>query len=90
MLRLELVRNLTVGLGAMPSLRTRSFQDSFRNSFENITASGILGIEYMITRKLFLDARFHYGLTNALEGDLSNEIGEANNTAIQIGFGVKI
>lgn len=90
LLRLELARNLTLGAGPMVSLRTRSFQDSFRDSFENITASGVVGLELMITRKLFFDARFHYGLTNALEGDLSDEIGEANNTTIQFGFGVKI
>ncbi len=90
LLRLELVRNLTLGVGPMVSLRTRSFQDSFRNTFENVTASGVAGLEYMITRKIFVDARFHYGLTNVIEGDLSEEFGEAKNTTIQFGVGIKI
>ena len=90
LLRLELARKLTLGVGPMVSLRTRSFQDSFRNTFENVTASGVAGLEYMITRKIFVDARFHYGLTNVIEGDLSEEFGEAKNTTIQFGVGIKI
>lgn len=82
--RLHLGEKIIVGVGPMVSLKTWSFEDQFGT----LTASGVGGIEYMITNELFLDVRFNYGLTDALNSDISAL--EARNSAIQFGFGIKI
>jgi len=84
LLRFHLGERFTIGIGPMLSLKTWSFEDNF----STFVASGVGGIEYMITDRLFIDARINYGLTNILDEVLTPL--EAKNTAIQFGFGVKI
>ncbi len=82
LLRLHLGNRLTLGVGPMVSLKTWSFEDSF----DAIVASGVGGIEFMITSELFVDVRVHYGITDVLDDNAF----EAKNRAIQLGFGMKI
>ena len=83
MLRLNL-GNLTVGAGPQASLKIWGSNDAF----STFAASGIAGLEYMITDELFLDARFAYTFTNILDEDLSTI--EAKQTNIQFGIGIKL
>lgn len=80
--RLHLGNKLTLGVGPMVSLKTWGFEDDFAP----FTASGVGGIEYMFTREFFLDVRVHYGLTNIYDESTF----EAQNSAIQVGIGMKI
>lgn len=83
MLRFNL-GNLTVGAGPQASLKIWGSNDAF----STFVASGIGGLEYMITDELFIDARFIYSFTNILDQDLSDI--EAKQTNIQFGVGIKL
>ncbi|MFD2551053.1 porin family protein [Bizionia sediminis] len=75
---------LSVGAGPLVGVKVHEFEDGYAN----FGFSGVGAIEIMITDEFFIDARYHYGVTNILE---DNIIGlEATNTNIQIGIGVKI
>jgi opacity protein-like surface antigen len=82
--RLELVEDFTIGVGPMVSLKTWEFEDGFNN----FAFSGVAGLEYMLDEDLFVDLRYHYGLGNILDTNLSSS--EAINMNIQIGFGIKL
>ena len=75
---------VTVGAGPMVGLKVHEYEDGFTN----FAFSGIGGLEFMITDEIFIDARYSYGFTNVLDED--NPLGEATNTNIQIGVGIKI
>lgn len=84
MARFGLGDKLTVGFGPMVSLKTWEENDAFAT----FSFSGVGGMEYMITDELFIDARIHYGLSNILDDNETNQ--EAKNTTVQFGFGIKI
>jgi opacity protein-like surface antigen len=83
MLRFNL-GDFTVGVGPQASLKIWGSNDAF----STFAASGIVGLEYMLTDELFIDARYAYGFTNILDEDLSNI--EATSTNIQFGIGIKL
>jgi opacity protein-like surface antigen len=75
---------LAIGAGPLVGVKVHEFEDGYKNF--GFSAAGAL--EYMITDEIFVDARYHYGITNILN---DNPIGlEAKNTNIQIGVGIKI
>ena len=53
----------------------------------NFAFSMVAGVEYFIANDVFIDVRYHYGITNVMK-DTSNF--EAKNSNIQIGVGVKL
>lgn len=73
---------LSIGLGPQASLKAHSFEDGL----QNISFSGLAGLEYMISDNFFIDARYAYGLTNIFDDESGLD---AANTNIQIGLGVK-
>ena len=82
--RFSLGKFFKIGAGPMVSLKTWGYNDGF----STFSFSGVVGLEYMITDELFIDARVHYGFTSILDKDLTSA--EAQNTTIQFGFGLKI
>lgn len=75
---------LSVGAGPLVGVKVHEFEDGYRN----FGFSGVGALEFMITDEIFIDARYHYGVTNILD---DNPVGlEAKNTNIQFGIGVKI
>jgi len=83
MLKYQMFSRLSIGAGAMPSLKIWSYEDGF----SAFTVSGIAGIEYLISNMLFIDARLQYGFTNVFDDKSPNE---ATNTTFQFGIGLKI
>ncbi|WP_418509813.1 porin family protein [Corallibacter sp.] len=75
---------LSIGAGPMVGVKIHEFNDGYKN----FSFSGIGGLEFMITDEIFIDARYSYGLSNIL--DDNNPMGEAINTNIQFGIGIKI
>ncbi|WP_417291058.1 porin family protein [Corallibacter sp.] len=75
---------LSIGAGPMVGVKIHEFNDGYKN----FGFSGIGGLEFMITDEIFIDARYSYGLSNIL--DDNNPMGEAINTNIQFGIGIKI
>ncbi|WP_397362622.1 porin family protein [Olleya sp. R77988] len=75
--------SFAIGLGPQASLKGHSYEDQL----QNLGFSILGGLEYMISDEFFIDARYSYGLTNVFDDNALNI--EANNTNIQIGFGVK-
>ena len=84
LIRFLLSDRLTLGAGPQVALKTWENKDSF----STFAFSGVVGIEYMITSELFLDARFSYGFSNILDQDLTDL--EAKNHVMQFGFGIKL
>ncbi|WP_400079988.1 porin family protein [Winogradskyella sp. R77965] len=83
-LRFSLSDRFLLGVGPQAALKT--WKD--RDGFATFAASGVVGLEYMITDELFVDARATYGFTNILDQDLSDA--KANNHLLQFGFGIKL
>ncbi|WP_296313979.1 porin family protein [Winogradskyella sp. UBA3174] len=83
-LRFSLSDRFSIGAGPQVALKTWRDKDGFAT----FTFSGLVGLEYMITDELFVDARFTYGFSNILDEDLTDL--EAKNHVIQFGFGIKI
>lgn len=75
---------LSIGAGPLIGFKVHEFEDGYRN----FGFSAVGGIEFMITDELFIDARYHFGVTNILD-DNPRDL-EATNTNIQIGIGLKI
>ncbi|WP_299111564.1 porin family protein [uncultured Winogradskyella sp.] len=71
-------------VGPQPSLKTWKDKDGF----STFAVSGVIGVEFMLTDELFIDARASYGLTNILDQDLTTF--EAKNNVLQFGFGMKL
>ncbi|MBT8323786.1 MAG: PorT family protein [Winogradskyella sp.] len=84
LLQLDLTYKLSVGVGGQANLKTWRFQDNYNT----ITFSGLLGVEYMITDEVFIDARYSYGFSNVIDDRFSEF--EAKNSNIQFGIGFKI
>lgn len=74
----------SIGAGPLIGIKIHEYEDGFKN----IGFSGVGSLEFMISDVLFLDARYHYGFTNVLDDD--NALGEATNSNIQLGIGIKI
>ncbi|WP_104735910.1 porin family protein [Hanstruepera ponticola] len=75
---------IALGAGPLVGVKVHEFEDGYRN----FGFSGVGAFEYMVTDEIFIDARYHYGITNILD---DNPAGlEAKNTNIQIGIGIKI
>lgn len=75
---------LSIGAGPLFGVKVHEFEDGYAN----FGFSGVGAIEFMITDEFFIDARYHYGVTNILDDNIVGV--EATNTNIQIGIGVKI
>ncbi|HLV38582.1 porin family protein [Xanthomarina sp.] len=73
----------SVGAGPMAGVKIWEFEDGMKN----FAFSVVGGIEVFITSDIFIDARYHYGLTNVIDDDSTFE---AKNSNIQIGVGFKI
>lgn len=71
-----------LGVGPQVGVKIHEYEDGIRN----FAYSGVGGIEYKISHQLFVDARYTYGFSNALD---DNQAFEATNTNIQFGFGFK-
>ena len=84
LIRLSVSDRLILGAGPQVALKTWQNEDVF----STFTFSGVIGLEYMITDELFVDARFSYGFSNILDQDLTDV--KANNHVLQFGFGIKI
>ena len=82
--QLELLPKFSVGVGPQVSLKTWKYRDVF----ETLTFSGVIGIEYMISGEIFIDARYNYGFSNILDDRFSEF--EAKNNTFQFGIGMKI
>ncbi len=84
LLKFRIGNKVALGAGPLVGVKVHEFEDGYRN----FGFSGVGALEFMITDEIFIDARYHYGLTNILD---DNPAGlEAKNTNIQIGIGVKI
>ena len=84
LLKFRIGDRLSLGAGPLVGVKVHEFEDGYRN----FSFSGVGALEFMITDEIFIDARYHYGVTNILD---DNPVGlEATNTNIQIGIGVKI
>ncbi|TYB73165.1 porin family protein [Bizionia myxarmorum] len=84
LLKFKLGDRMSLGAGPLIGVKVHEFEDGYGN----FGFSGVGAIEFMITDELFIDARYHYGVTNILD---DNPAGlEAKNSNIQIGIGVKI
>ncbi|GGH42946.1 hypothetical protein IA57_12675 [Mangrovimonas yunxiaonensis] len=79
----QLGGRLSVAAGPLVSLKIHEYEDGYKNFA--VSAAG--GLEFMITDEIFIDARYHYGLTNIIDDQYDLE---ARNTNIQIGVGIKI
>lgn len=84
LLNISFTDRFAIMVGPQPSLKTWNDYDGFAT----FAVSGVVGIEYMITDELFIDARAAYGLTNVIDHDLTNL--EAKNSVLQFGFGMKL
>lgn len=84
LLRLLVSERFALGAGPQFSLKTWEEQDAF----STFAFSGVLGLEYMITDDLFVDARVSFGFSNVLDQDLTDN--SATNNVLQFGFGIKI
>lgn len=84
LLKFRVGDKLSVGAGPLVGVKVHEFEDGYRN----FGFSGVGALEFMITDEIFIDARYHYGVTNILD---DNPAGlEAKNTNIQLGIGIKI
>jgi len=84
LVKYRISNKIAIGAGPLVGVKVHEFEDGYNNFA--FSAAG--AIEFMITDEIFIDARYHYGLTNILN---ENPIGlEATNTNIQIGVGIKI
>jgi hypothetical protein len=84
MLRYNVSDRLSVGAG--PQLNLKVWKEN--DGFATFSYSGVLGIEYMFTDDLFVDARYSFGLRNVLDDEFTDF--EARNHVMQFGFGIKI
>ncbi|GAA3789784.1 porin family protein [Corallibacter vietnamensis] len=84
LVKFKIGNRLSIGAGPMVGVKIHEFNDGYKN----FGFSGIGGLEFMITDEIFIDARYSYGLSNIL--DDNNPMGEATNTNIQFGIGIKI
>ena len=75
---------LLVGAGPLVGVKIWEYEDGFTN----FGFSAVGSLEFMITDMFFIDARYHYGLTNVLDDNAAGY--EAKNSNIQLGFGIKI
>ena len=78
----QVTDKLALGLGPQASLKGHDYKDGL----QNLAFSGIGGLEYMISDEFFIDFRYSYGLTNIFDKETGLD---ANNTNMQIGFGLK-
>ncbi|RSK38533.1 porin family protein [Mangrovimonas spongiae] len=83
LLKFRLGDRFSIGAGPLVGVKIHEYEDGYKN----FAFSGIGGLEFMITDEIFIDARYHYGLTNIIDDE--NDI-EAKNTNIQLGIGIKI
>ncbi|PNQ72342.1 hypothetical protein C1T31_12400 [Hanstruepera neustonica] len=84
LLKFRIGSKIAIGAGPLVGVKVHEFEDGYRN----FGFSGVGALEFMITDEIFIDARYHYGVTNILD---DNPVGlEAKNTNLQIGIGVKI
>lgn len=84
LLKFRVGDRLAIGAGPLVGVKVHEFEDGYAN----FSFSAMGGLEFMITDEIFVDARYHYGVTNILNDN--NPLGEAKNTNIQIGIGIKI
>lgn len=84
LLKFRIGDKLSVGAGPLVGVKVHEFEDGYRN----FGFSGVGALEFMITDEIFIDARYHYGVTNILDDNPSGL--EAKNTNIQLGVGIKI
>jgi len=84
LLRFSLSDRLMFGVGPKIGLKTWAANDLFSTA----SFSGVVGLEYLITDELFIDARLSYGATNVIDQDLKKI--EAKNHVMQFGFGIKL
>lgn len=73
----------SVAAGPMAGVKVWEHEDGYKN----FAFSLVGGLEFFITNDIFIDARYHYGLTNIIDDESSFE---AKNSNLQIGVGVKI
>ncbi|MFV0566669.1 MAG: porin family protein [Flavobacteriaceae bacterium] len=83
--KLKIAENLSLGVGPMVGIKLH--QDEVKDYYKDLAFSGVGVLEYMITEDIFIDARYHYGLTNIIE---SGNSFEAKNTCIQLGVGFRL
>ena len=84
LVKFKIGSRLSVGAGPLVGVKVHEYEDGYKN----FGFSAVGAFEFMITDEIFIDARYHYGLTNVLD---DNIIGlEAKNTNIQIGVGIRI
>lgn len=83
--KFKLGENLSLGAGPMVGIKLH--QDEVKDRYKDLAFSGVGVLEYMITEDVFIDARYHYGLTNIIE---SGNSFEAKNTCIQLGIGFRL
>ena len=74
---------LSAGVGPQVGVKIHEEEDGFKN----FAFSGIVGLEYMITEEIFVDARYSYGLTNLLDETTGFKATDSN---LQFGVGYKM
>ena len=78
-----ITEKLSVGLGPQLGIKIHEYEDGF----QNLTFSGIAGVEYVFYEDFYVDVRYAYGFTNVYDEDQPLE---ATSSNIQIGVGIKI
>jgi len=78
----KISNKLAIGLGPQASLKSHDYEDGM----QNLSFSGLGGLEYMISDEIFIDARYTYGFTNIFDDEVNLD---ATTENFQIGLGVK-
>ena len=82
-LNYKISNNIALGVGPQVSLKIHDYEDGFKNV---VYAAGV-GLTYMITDNIFVDARYTLGLVNVFDDNTGLD---ATNENAQFGVGIKI
>ena len=82
-LNYKICDKISVGIGPQFSLKAHDYKDGLKN----FVYSGVLGVTYMVTDEIFVDARYSLGLTNVFD---DNTKLDATNENAQFGIGIKL
>lgn len=83
MLRYKIGERVSLNLGPQVNLKIHEYEDGYKN----FTFSGLAGIEFMVTKDIFIDARYNYGFMNVFDDDTNVE---AMGRNMQFGVGFKL
>ncbi|WP_378188067.1 porin family protein [Aquimarina sp. W85] len=81
-------RFLNVQLGPQVGLKIWEWEDS--NNYKTFDFAAVAGLGITITKNIFVDLRYAYGLSNIVDEDNFASINDGKNRNIQLSIGYKI